>query len=77
MNLITFSEKIDERVALVYWKTNADISGLLTVSLEFNTPNIAIAAELVAIKELLFNKQITVGSPLPPFSYELIGVFMF
>lgn len=63
MNLITYSEKINNNSALVFWKTNADMSGLVEVFLEFDIPNVAIAAELITIRELLFNRQIT-GSPV-------------
>ena len=73
MNLTVYSEKINQSSALVFWKTNADMSGLVQVELEFESNSVAIIAELIAIKELLVNQQIT-GSQLLSGSNLVINV---
>lgn len=64
MQLNTFSERIDRRSARVFWRSGTSRSGILDISLEFDSADSDVLAELVAIRFLVLQKKIFGVEPM-------------
>ena len=56
MRLKTQSQKISSRVGRVNWHIGQNNRGILDIHLDRAPQDIALAAELIAIKHLIFDK---------------------
>lgn len=71
MTLTTVAEKIDDESARVFWRTGTTNKGVLDVTLDFESPDAALICELVAIRHLLFEKQVFDREPGSGAGYKL------
>lgn len=72
MCLTTFSEQIDKQSAYVFWRVGLNKQGALKVEMDFESPDIAIIAELSAINHLMFHKQVFNINPMSGKGIELV-----
>ncbi|GAB6071611.1 hypothetical protein JCM30760_27090 [Thiomicrorhabdus hydrogeniphila] len=56
MNLTTLSEKLSKKEGVVYWRSSKEKSGTINVKLPFESDDVDIISELVAINYLLTEK---------------------
>lgn len=63
MILTTVSSKTSDTSALVFWRTGTKRKGILDVRLDFAHEEADLVAELIAIRYLLFDKQVFDRSP--------------
>lgn len=71
MRLTTHCQAIEQGVHRVYWRTGLVNAGVLDVHLDFETDDPSLAAEIVAIRHLLFSKKVFDRAPMKGQGYKL------
>ncbi|MBS9424215.1 hypothetical protein [Photorhabdus caribbeanensis] len=71
MTLTTVAKKTSNNSALVYWRVGTKRKGILDVRIDFEHDEADLLAELIAIRYLMFNKQVFSREPISGSGYKL------